>query len=257
MPHSLSGNVVENFEYYIERNQKKKEKRSRKTQQSGLILQEIEPLTYTQRKVFESYKRGDNLVLYGCAGTGKTFLSTYLGIKDILNRVDNKRNIIIVRSVVPTRDMGFLPGNITEKIKAYETPYRDLLSGMFNRGDAYDILKGKGIVEFVTTSFVRGQTWDDAIIIIDEAQNLSFQELHSVITRVGENSRILICGDGKQDDLTSVRYKEQSGLSMFLDILNKMESFETFNFKTDDIVRSGLVREYIIACESLNTRTYV
>ena len=125
---------------------------------------------------------------------------------------------------------------------------------MFNRGDAYDILKGRGIIEFVTTSFVRGQTWDDAIIVIDEAQNLSFQELHSVITRVGENSRIIVCGDGKQDDLTSERFKEQSGLQQFLQVLYKMESFKIHNFEPDDIVRSGLVREYILACESLNTR---
>jgi len=256
MPHSLSGNVIENFEYYIEKHQRKKERKSRKPQQSGLILEEIEPLTYTQRKVFEAYHNGDNLVLHGCAGTGKTFLSAYLGIKDILERVDNKRHVIIVRSVVPTRDMGFLPGNITEKIKAYETPYRDLLSGMFNRGDAYDILKTKGIIQFVTTSFVRGQTWDDAVIVIDEAQNLSFQELHSVITRVGENSRILICGDGKQDDLTSERFKEQSGLQQFLKVLYKMEIFKIHNFEPDDIVRSGLVREYILACESLNTKAY-
>jgi len=252
----FSGTAVADFEHYVEKHQKKKERKQRKLKQSGLELEIIEPLTYNQRKVFESYKHGDNLVLHGCAGTGKTFLSSYLAIKDILERVDNKRKLIMVRSVVPTRDMGFLPGNITEKIKAYETPYKELFSNMFNRGDAYDILKGRGIIEFVTTSFVRGQTWDDAIIVIDEAQNLSFQELHSVITRVGENSRIIVCGDGKQDDLTSERFKEQSGLQQFLQVLYKMNSFRIHNFEPDDIVRSGLVREYILACESLNTRAF-
>jgi len=254
MSHNLS--VVENFDHYIEKHQRKKERKQRKHQSAGLILEEIEPLTYTQKQVFESYNAGNNLVLHGCAGTGKTFLSLYLAVRDVLDKVDGKQKVIIVRSVVPTRDMGFLPGNITEKTKVYETPYRDLLSGMFNRGDAYDILKNKGKIEFVTTSFVRGQTWDDAIVIIDEAQNCSHQELHSVITRVGENSRIILCGDGKQDDLTSERYKEESGLSKFLNILTNMDSFDVIDFQTDDIVRSGLVREYLIACENSNIKIY-
>lgn len=250
------GSNVEDFDYYIEKHQRKKERKERKPQQAGLKLDDIEPLTYTQRLVFESYNAGNQLVLHGCAGTGKTFLSLFLAIRDILEKVDGKQKVIIVRSVVPTRDMGFLPGNITEKTKVYEQPYRDLLSGMFNRGDAYDILKTKGKIEFITTSFIRGQTWDDSIILVDEAQNLSFQELHSVITRVGQNSRIVLCGDGKQDDLSSERYKEASGLQSFLNILTNMESFDIIDFQTDDIVRSGLVREYILACEHSNTRAY-
>jgi len=254
MAQYLSGNNVEEFEYYMEKHQRKKERKERKHQSAGLSLEEIEPLTYTQRLVFESYNAGNQMVLHGCAGTGKTFLSLYLAVRDVIEKVDGKQKVIIVRSVVPTRDMGFLPGNITEKTKVYETPYRDLLSSMFNRGDAYDILKNKGKIDFVTTSFIRGQTWDDAIIVIDEAQNLSFQELHSVITRVGENSRIVLCGDRKQDDLSSERFKEQSGLEQFLNILTHMESFDIINFQTDDIVRSGLVREYIIACENLSTK---
>ena len=254
MSYNLTGANVEDFEYYIEKHQRKKERKERKhTQQSGLRLEEIEPLTYTQRQVFESYNAGNHIVLHGCAGTGKTFLTLFLAVRDVLEKVEGKQKVIIVRSVVPTRDMGFLPGNITEKTKVYEAPYRDLMSGMFNRGDAYEILKQRGKIEFVTTSFIRGQTWDDAIVVVDEAQNLSFQELHSVITRMGQNSRILLCGDGKQDDLTSERFKEASGLSQFLNILTKMESFDIIDFQTDDIVRSGLVREYIIACENLNT----
>jgi len=249
MSQYLSGGNVEDFEYYIEKHQRKKERKQRNHKQSsGLVLEDIEPLTYTQRQVFQSYNAGNHLVLHGCAGTGKTFLSTYLGIRDVLEKVDGKQKVILVRSVVPTRDMGFLPGNMTEKTKVYETPYRDLLSSMFNRGDAYDILKNKGKIEFITTSFIRGQTWDDSIIVVDESQNLSFQELHSVITRVGENSRLILCGDRRQDDLTSVRYKEESGLDQFLNILTKMESFDIIDFQTDDIVRSGLVREYIETC---------
>jgi phosphate starvation-inducible protein PhoH len=250
MSQNLSEEIA-NIEYYLEKRNKKKERKARKPQQSGLVLQEIEPLTYTQSQVFESYNMGNNLMLHGCAGTGKTFLSSYLAVRDVLEKVDGKRQVIIVRSVVPTRDMGFLPGSMTEKQRVYETPYRALLSDMFNRGDAYDMLKQKGTIQFETTSFVRGQTWDNAIIIVDECQNLSFQELHSVITRVGENSRIVFAGDGKQDDLTSERYKEETGLNKFRNILSNMESFDIIDFTTDDIVRSGLVREYIEACENI------
>jgi phosphate starvation-inducible protein PhoH len=252
MSQNLSETEISNIEYYLEKRNRKKERKARKPQQSGLVLQEIEPLTYTQSQVFESYNMGNNLMLHGCAGTGKTFLSTYLGVRDVLEKVDAKRQIIIVRSVVPTRDMGFLPGSMIEKQRVYETPYRALFSDMFNRGDAYDMLKQKGTIQFETTSFVRGQTWDNAIIIVDECQNLSFQELHSVITRVGENSRIVFAGDGKQDDLTSERYKEETGLGKFRNILSNMDSFDIIDFTTDDIVRSGLVREYIEACERTN-----
>lgn len=155
-----SENNIREIDYYIDKRQKKKEKKAnRRNQQSGLLLNEITPLTNTQADVFRSYNSGKNTVLHGCAGTGKTFLSAYLAMRDIMNKVDNKQQLIIVRSVVPSRDMGFLPGNITEKTKVYEEPYRALFSEMFNRGDAYDILKQKGRVQFVSTSFIRGTTW--------------------------------------------------------------------------------------------------
>ena len=147
--------------------------------------------------------------------------------------------------------MGFLPGSITEKTKVYEEPYRALFSEMFNRGDAYDILKQKGKVQFVSTSFIRGTTWDDSIILVDEFQNLDWGELNTVITRVGENSRILFSGDGKQDDLTSKRYNQESGIDQFLKVLGKMESFDTIDFQPADIVRSDFVKEYIETCYSM------
>lgn len=247
MSKQLTAEEIVNFDYYAEKRENKKRKK-RKIQSSGLVLNEIEPMTKTQEKVFESYFTGNQLVLQGCAGTGKTFLSLYLSIRDVLSKVDGKQKVIIVRSVVPTRDMGFLPGNLTEKSKVYELPYKTLVTDIFGRGDAYDILKGKDMIEFTTTSFIRGQTWDNCIVIIDESQNLSFQELNSVITRIGENSRIILSGDTKQDDLTSERFKEESGLTKFLKVLNNMNSFDVIEFKTDDIVRSGLVREYIKTC---------
>lgn len=244
-----SDNNIHEIDYYIDKRQKKREKKAnRRNQQSGLLLNEISPLTNTQADVFHSYNSGKNTVLHGCAGTGKTFLSAYLAMRDIMNKVDGKQKLIIVRSVVPSRDMGFLPGNITEKSKIYEEPYKALFSEMFNRGDAYEIMKQKGKVQFVTTSFIRGTTWDDAIVLVDEFQNLSWGELNTVITRVGENSRIMFSGDGKQDDLTSERYHQESGIAQFVNVLKRMESFDYIDFKPEDIIRSDFVKEYIETC---------
>ena len=237
-------------DHYIDKGQKKKERKAsgRTRQESGLVLRDITPLTDTQREVFESYNSGFNAVLHGCAGTGKTFLSSYLAIRDIMNKVDQKQKLIIVRSVVPTRDMGFLPGSISEKSKVYEAPYQAIFTELFGRGDAYEVLKQKHKVVFTTTSFVRGQTWDDAIILVDEFQNMSWQELNTIITRVGENSRIMFSGDGKQDDLTSTRYSTESGAAKFVNVLKQMDSFAAVDFGPDDIVRSDFVREYIQTC---------
>jgi|MEHZ01.4.fsa_nt_MEHZ011091928.1_10 phosphate starvation-inducible protein PhoH len=242
-------NITE-MDHYIDRRQKKKDRKAsgRNRQQDGLTLREISPLNDSQSKAFKAYNSGMNAVLHGCAGTGKTFLSSYLAIRDIMNKVEQKQQLIIVRSVVPSRDMGFLPGSITEKAKIYEEPYRAIFTDLFGRGDAYEVLKQKQKVIFTTTSFVRGQTWDDAIVIVDEFQNLSWQELNTVITRVGENSRIIFSGDGKQDDLTSERYNTQSGASKFISVLSRMDSFASIDFGPDDIVRSDFVREYIKTC---------
>ena len=156
------------------------------------------------------------------------------------------RKVYIVRSVVPTRDMGFLPGSQKDKMKVYEAPYYDIASKLFQRGDAYEILKQKNNVEFISTSFLRGSTFDDCIILVDEVQNMSDQELHTVMTRVGENCKIIFCGDVKQDDLTSERKKEMSGLRTFMKIIERMDEFDFIEFEVSDIVRSELVKAYII-----------
>jgi phosphate starvation-inducible protein PhoH len=249
MPKNLALVDEQYLDKYLERRTRKQRKRNKNT---GLKLEEIEPLTKTQGDVFDSWDDGYNMVLHGCAGTGKTFLSLYLALDEVMNKKSDKRKVSIVRSVVPTRDMGFLPGNMTEKSKAYESPYMKMCSDIFNRGDAYGQLKAHNTLEFLTTSFIRGETWDDTIIIVDEFQNMSFQELHSVMTRIGENSKIVFCGDIKQDDLTSERYNTQSGIDRFMKILFKMDSFDCIDFKPEDIVRSGIVREYIEKCYELN-----
>jgi len=217
-----------------------------KQQRHGFGLSKISPLTSTQSEVFDAYKDNQNLMLHGVAGTGKTFLSLYLALNDVVQGVDQKKKVIIVRSVVPTRDMGFLPGNQKEKARAYESPYYSICNELFGRGDAYETLKSKGIIDFITTSFVRGITLDNCIVVVDEAQNMASMELHSVMTRIGQNCKVIFCGDTRQDDLTSERKKEESGLSQFMRILKRMNSFDFIEFGEEDIVRSDLVKEYII-----------
>lgn len=206
-------------------------------------LREIVAKTDRQQDMFEQYDNGKHIVAHGAAGTGKTFLSLYLSLDDVL-RENAYDRVVIMRSVVPTRDMGFLPGSLKEKIKIYESPYSAICSELFSRGDAYELLKSKGLVEFTTTSYIRGVTYDDCVIIVDEFQNLSFHEISSVVTRVGENARLIFCGDLRQTDLLYDR--DKAGAAKFLDIVKRMKSFSLVNFVEDDIVRSKLVKEFII-----------
>lgn len=211
---------------------------------SNMNMKTIFPLTENQRLTFEAYDAGKNLLLHGMAGTGKTFISMYLALNDVVNK-EVYNDVTIIRSVVPTRDMGFLPGTQGEKSKAYEMPYFPIAKDIFNRGDAYDVLKQKKLVNFITTSFIRGTTINDSIIIVDEVENMTFHEIDSVITRVGKNCKIIFCGDFRQSDL--VRSEDKGGLLKFMDIVDKLRNFAYIEFGKDDIVRSGLVREYIIA----------
>jgi len=213
-------------------------------------LKRITPLTQAQKDVFEAYDEGYHLMLHGVAGTGKTFIGLYLALSSVLETGEYGK-VYIVRSVVPSRDMGFLPGNHKEKSKVYEVPYADICSRLFDRGDAYDLLRTKNIIEFMTTSFVRGITLDNCVLIVDEVQNMSPMELHSLMTRVGENCRVIFSGDVNQDDLTSERKKEYSGLRDFLKIIEAMEEFDFIEFNVNDIVRSNLVKSYIIARDKL------
>jgi phosphate starvation-inducible PhoH-like protein len=213
-----------------------KRKLNGKLNSANLELIDIEPLTRGQLKVFESEK---NLFLHGCAGTGKTYVSLYLAFDDIVKKLYN--DITLVRSAVPTREMGFLPGNEEEKSKVYEQPYIAICSELFNRGDAYGILKKHNTVKFITTSHVRGVTFQDTVVIVDEAQNMSFHELDSLITRVGRNCRIIFCGDFFQSDL------KMNGIREFMNIIQKMDAFDFVDFGIEDIVRSKFVKDYLIA----------
>jgi phosphate starvation-inducible protein PhoH len=216
-------------------------------QNNPLELDNIKPKTENQRKTFKEYSTGKNLLLHGVPGSGKTFISLYLALDELANKVSKLQKVVIIRSSQSSKGIGFLPGTAKQKMEVYETPYSSICSKLFDRGDAYQVLKNKGIVEFESTSFLRGTTIDDAIIIIDEAQNLSYQELKTVLTRVGDNSKIIICGDVNQDDLTSSRYNEESGLKSIMKIMDRIPSVSKVEFEIQDIVRSGFVKEFIIA----------
>lgn len=219
--------------------------------QKGMKLRNIQPKTLNQEITFEAYDTGNHLLLHGIAGTGKTFISMYLALDQLFNNnyATEYNSITVIRSVVPTRDIGFLPGRESEKIGVYEDPYRCICNELFERGDAYDILKHKGLVRFMSTSFVRGLTLRDTIVIVDEVNNMTFHELDSLITRMGENCRIIFCGDFRQSDLK--KGEERSGLMDFMKVIDRVDGFTHVEFTRDDIVRSKLVKDYIIAREEL------
>jgi|TARA_R110000744_G_scaffold257159_1_gene372598 phosphate starvation-inducible protein PhoH len=214
-------------------------------------MNQIRPLTDTQGEFFDSYNAGYNIAAIGTAGTGKTMCGLYLGLCDILSN-DDYHQVIIVRSAVQTREQGFMPGTLQQKEAVYALPYADIVNDLFGRGDAWSILSQKSSVKFMTSSFVRGLTFDNSIIIVDECQSMTYHELDSIITRVGDSSRIIFCGDTAQDDLAGTRHKhDTSGLEDFLKVLSRMtDSFKVVQFGIEDIVRSGLVKEYIIAKET-------
>ena len=220
-------------------------------------MRKISPLTATQEEFFEDYNRGYNIAAVGTAGTGKTMCAMYLGLKDVISNPDYEK-IIIVRSAVQTREQGFMPGTKQQKEAVFTIPYADITKDLFQRGDAWEILKQKNMVEFTTSSFVRGLTFDNSIIIVDECQSMTYHELDSIITRVGECSKIIFCGDTKQDDLAVNRHKmDVSGLPEFLDVLDKVPSFRVVQFGINDIVRSGLVKEYILAKEGYEPERFL
>jgi len=212
-------------------------------------MREIRPMTNTQSDMFDSYKEGYNIAAVGSAGTGKTMCAMYLALNDVLKKGGYEK-VIIVRSAVQTREQGFMPGSKAEKEALYSVPYSDIVNDLFGRKDAYKILEGKGMIEFMTSSFVRGLTFDNAIIIVDECQSMTYHELDTIITRVGEGSKIVFCGDTRQNDLEISRNRSDvSGLVEFLNVISRIKSFETIKFTSADIVRSGLVKEYILAKE--------
>jgi len=227
-----------------------KQAKRRKPIGSELLL-DIEPLTENQKRLFTSYAEGKHLVAYGTAGTGKTFCVLYNALRDVLSEVTPFEKIYLVRSLVPTREIVFLPGSHEDKSSLYQIPYKNMVKYMFQMPSDVDFemlygnLKAQETISFWSTSFIRGTTLDNCIIIVDEFSNLSFHEMDSIITRVGENTKIMFCGDASQSDL--LKTNERNGIIDFMNILKKMSSFDIVEFGVDDIVRSGIVKEYILA----------
>ena len=212
----------------------------------------IKAITENQKIAFEAYKQQKkNLFLHGAAGTGKTFISLYLALEDALDNTTKFDTVYIIRSAVPTREIGFLPGDEEDKTALYQIPYQNMLQFMFEQPSdqaftmLYDRLRAQGSIMFLTTSYLRGITLDNSIIIVDECQNLNFHELDTIMTRVGQDSKIIFSGDFFQSDLT--KNGDKDGMPRFLDIINDMEEFKSVEFNIGDIVRSGLVRSYLIS----------
>lgn len=218
-------------------------------------LELITPLTPAQEKFFAEYENGKNIFAYGCAGTGKSFLALYLALKDVFDEYSPYEKVYIVRSLVPSREIGFLPGTHDDKAELYEIPYKNMVRNMFDlETDAqyrtlYEDLKAQETISFWSTSFIRGTTLDNSIVIVDESQNLNFHELDSIITRVGQDTKIIFAGDVMQSDL--VKDKEKQGILTFQRILDNMEEFSLVEFGIEDIVRSGLVKSYLLNKMSL------
>ena len=223
-------------------------KKNKEINHTNLVT--IKSLTDNQKLVFDSWKKEKNQFLFGAAGTGKTFISLYLALKDVLDLKKSYDKVVLVRSLIPTREIGFLPGDEEDKAALYQVPYQNMVQFMFEMqneqqfNNLYDKLKGQGTLYFLSTSFLRGLTFDNTIIIVDECQNLNFHELDTIITRVGQDSKIIFCGDFDQTDL--VKQNEKNGLHDFLRILEEMEEFNCTEFTIGDIVRSGFVRSYLI-----------
>lgn len=223
---------------------------------NGSMLADVTPLTPNQERIFKAWDAGKHMFIYGCAGTGKTFTALYNALKDTLKDDPTYDQIYLVRSLVATREIGFLPGDLEDKTSMWQIPYKNMVKYMFELGTdeefemLYGALRTQETIKFWSTSFLRGTTLDDSVIIIDEMQNLNFHELDSIITRVGEGSRIIFCGDGKQSDLR--RQDEKGGIYDFMQILERMpDDFEMIEMTTDDIVRSGLVRNYLVTKDAM------
>jgi phosphate starvation-inducible protein PhoH len=218
-------------------------------------LLDIDPLTDNQRKLFDAYAEGKHLVAYGCAGTGKTFITLYNALREVLDERTPYEKIYLVRSLVATREIGFLPGSYEDKSDIYQIPYKNMVKYMFQMpSDAefemlYGNLKSQETIKFWSTSFLRGTTLDNSIVIVDEFQNANFHELCSIITRIGENSKIMFCGDATQSDL--IKTSEKNGVIDFMKILTTMPSVDIIEFGIDDVIRSGLVKEFLIAQHAL------
>lgn len=220
----------------------------RESNTSGIYLKETEPRTKNQQEIFDLFDN-NHLMVHGYAGTGKTYVLLYLALRSVLDRSTPYEKVKIFRSAVATRNLGYLPGNAVAKMESFETPYHDIVENLLGRDDAYAILKSKNLVEFHPTSYIRGSTYNNTIILVDECQNLTWHEFSSLVTRVGLGTKIVFCGDSSQSDLQ--RPFERMDIHRMIEICSCMPSFQLVQMEVDDIVRSGLVKEFLIHADKL------
>ena len=236
------------YEESFSRTRSKKDRKVKRVrtpiEQEHLELRNVVPRTVNQKSAFDSFDSGANLLLHGVAGTGKTFLATYLALRTILEGGSRYKRLIFIRSAVQGREQGFMPGKDQEKMAPYEDPYHLIFAELFNRGDAYQILKRRRTVQFASTSFLRGVTLADAIVVPDEIQNMDAAELHTIITRLGKNTKLIMCGDHRQDDLSGKK-GQQSGIKEIVRVLDRMNGIRKVEFGIEDVQRSGFVKEYL------------
>jgi phosphate starvation-inducible protein PhoH len=243
------------LEENLTRSQRKKNKKKKivignaqQTRNNGRMnIKDIQPMTDNQERFMDAFEEKDVVVIHGYPGTGKSFLSIYMALTELDVDPEKYNKVLILRSAVASRNIGFLPGNTKEKMAEYEAPYIKIVNDLYGRGDAWGVLRQKNIIEFNSTSFLRGLTFDNTIIILDEFQNMSFQELDTVVTRFGDNCKMVIIGDTGQDDLTSERYKEESGALKMIELLSRIDDVSVIKMNEEDIVRSGFVRKYIMS----------
>lgn len=235
-------------EYASELESEEKAKRQKRRRIKKILnyrekVKHVSPKTENQKELFHSFFNDRHILLHGCAGTGKSYCALYLALRELFDGRCDK--VIILRSAVPTRDIGFLPGNLDEKISMYEEPYESIVDDLLHRKGAYAELKKDEVIEFKCTSFLRGVTWTNALIIVDEIQNCTWHEICSMITRVGEGSRLMMLGDRDQNDLSQMRKAEMSGLDNAIRVCHNMDRFDVIEFGIEDILRSDMVKEFL------------
>jgi len=239
---------AEKLSLALVQNGKAMEEGNKRKNWSPKDIKDIKPYTEAQENMFRAWYEDVNICAHGSAGTGKTFLALYLAINEVLEKKQNQ--IIIIRSAVPTREVGFLPGTLDEKVALYELPYHDIMWELVGRNSTYQDMKDAGLIEFMTTSFIRGLTWDNAVVIVEEGENMTFHEIDSVMTRIGENSRIIFTGDIKQTDLDGKK-NGISGMKQALKVFDSMKEFTSIEFTKQDIVRSDFVKSWIESSEDI------
>lgn len=251
--HDIDRPILPQEEYNNKKGHTSMASKNHHQKKGKMSLRAVKPQTFTQESVFKSFLSGNNIIMHGIAGTGKTFIALYLTLKECERYQQYYKKVVIVRSAVPSRDMGYLPGNTKEKAAVYEAPYAQIVNKLYERGDAYEICKAHGTIEFITTSFLRGITFENCLVLVDEIQNMSYGELSTIITRMGDNCRVVFSGDFRQTDL--FRNSEREGLDHFLNIIERMPQFTFHEFNSADIVRSNLVKSFIIEEADYRDRT--